>query len=29
MHFGALSQVGESIRAPGLYWHTNVAGSLA
>ncbi len=28
MHFGALSQVGESIRAPGLYWHTNVAGSL-
>ena len=28
MHFGALSLVGESIRAPGLYWHTNVAGSL-
>ena len=28
MHFAALSQVGESIRAPGLYWHNNVAGSL-
>jgi UDP-glucose 4-epimerase len=28
MHFAALSQVGESIRAPGIYWHNNVAGSL-
>jgi len=28
MHFAALSQVGESIRAPGLYWHNNVCGSL-
>lgn len=28
MHFAALSQVGESIREPGLYWHNNVAGSL-
>ena len=28
MHFAALSQVGESIRSPGLYWHNNVAGSL-
>ena len=28
MHFAALSQVGESIRAPGLYWHNNVSGSL-
>ena len=28
MHFAALSQVGESMRAPGLYWHNNVAGSL-
>ena len=29
MHFAALSQVGESMRRPGLYWHNNVAGSLA
>ncbi len=28
MHFAALSQVGESIREPGLYWHNNVSGSL-
>jgi len=28
MHFAALSQVGESMRAPGIYWHNNVAGSL-
>ena len=28
MHFAALSQVGESICAPGLYWHNNVSGSL-
>ena len=28
MHFAALSQVGESMRKPGLYWHNNVAGSL-
>jgi UDP-glucose 4-epimerase len=28
MHFAALSQVGESMREPGLYWHNNVAGSL-
>nr|WP_247651175.1 UDP-glucose 4-epimerase GalE [Roseovarius autotrophicus] len=28
MHFAALSQVGESMSAPGLYWHNNVAGSL-
>ncbi|MEX1235823.1 MAG: UDP-glucose 4-epimerase GalE [Roseovarius sp.] len=28
MHFAALSQVGEAMRAPGLYWHNNVAGSL-
>ncbi len=28
MHFAALSQVGESMRDPGLYWHNNVAGSL-
>lgn len=28
MHFAALSQVGESMRAPGLYWHNNLAGSL-
>ena len=29
MHFAALSQVGESMREPGLYWHNNVAGSLS
>ncbi|MFU8776103.1 MAG: UDP-glucose 4-epimerase GalE [Roseovarius sp.] len=29
MHFAALSQVGESMRDPGLYWHNNVAGSLS
>ena len=29
MHFAALSQVGESMAKPGLYWHNNVAGSLA
>ena len=28
MHFAALSQVGESMRDPGLYWQNNVAGSL-
>jgi len=28
MHFAALSQVGESMREPGRYWHNNVAGSL-
>ena len=28
MHFAALSQVGESIQKPGLYWHNNVLGSL-
>ncbi|MDF0602181.1 UDP-glucose 4-epimerase GalE [Psychromarinibacter sp. C21-152] len=28
MHFAALSQVGESMREPGLYWHNNVLGSL-
>ncbi len=28
MHFAALSQVGESMRIPELYWHNNVAGSL-
>jgi len=29
MHFAALSQVGESMREPGLYWHNNVCGSLS
>jgi UDP-glucose 4-epimerase len=29
MHFAALSQVGESMQKPGLYWHNNVAGSLS
>lgn len=29
LHFAALSQVGESMREPGLYWHNNVAGSLS
>ncbi len=28
MHFAALSQVGESMQKPGLYWHNNVSGSL-
>ncbi len=28
MHFAALSQVGESMRVPEIYWHNNVAGSL-
>ncbi|MFQ5439149.1 MAG: UDP-glucose 4-epimerase GalE [Paracoccaceae bacterium] len=28
MHFGALSDVGQSMQKPGLYWHNNVAGSL-
>ena len=28
MHFAALSQVGESIQKPGLYWQNNVMGSL-
>ena len=27
MHFGALSQVGESMKDPGLYWDNNVTGS--
>jgi UDP-glucose 4-epimerase len=28
MHFAALSQVGESMQQPGLYWRNNVTGSL-
>ncbi len=28
MHFAALSQVGESMAEPGLYWRNNVQGSL-
>lgn len=28
MHFAALSQVGESVKEPGKYWHNNVGGSL-
>lgn len=28
MHFAALSQVGESMHKPGLYWRNNVKGSL-
>ena len=28
MHFAALSQVGDSMRDPGRYWHVNVQGSL-
>ncbi|MGI3169640.1 UDP-glucose 4-epimerase GalE [Pseudooceanicola sp. C21-150M6] len=28
MHFAALSQVGESMKDPGLYWKNNVEGSL-
>jgi UDP-glucose 4-epimerase len=27
MHFAALSQVGESMRDPGIYWDNNVSGS--
>ncbi|NOX39569.1 MAG: UDP-glucose 4-epimerase GalE [Alphaproteobacteria bacterium] len=29
MHFGGLSDVAQSMREPGRYWHDNVAGSLA
>jgi UDP-glucose 4-epimerase len=28
MHFAALSDVGQSARDPGLYWHNNAEGSL-
>ena len=28
MHFAALSDVGQSMREPGLYWHNNACGSL-
>jgi len=28
MHFAALSQVGESVNTPGLYWENNVFGAL-
>jgi len=28
MHFAALSQVGESMQKPGMYWRTNVLGAL-
>lgn len=28
MHFGALSDVGQSMRDPWLYWHNNATGSL-
>lgn len=28
MHFAALTQVGESLQLPGLYWRNNVLGSL-
>ena len=28
MHFAALSQVGEAMQQPGLYWNNNVLGSL-
>ncbi|MBM7067140.1 UDP-glucose 4-epimerase GalE [Actibacterium sp. 188UL27-1] len=28
MHFAALSQVGESMKDPGLYWRANVLGAL-
>lgn len=28
MHFAALSQVGDSMKDPGLYWRNNVGGSL-
>ena len=29
MHFGALSDVGQSARDPGLYWKNNASGSLS
>jgi len=29
MHFAALSDVGQSMREPALYWHNNVTGSLS
>ena len=29
MHFAAFSQVGESMKDPGLYWRNNVVGSLS
>lgn len=29
LHFAALSQVGEAVRRPGLYWRNNVCGSLS
>lgn len=29
MHFAALSQVGEAMSKPGLYWQNNVCGSLS
>ncbi len=28
MHFGALTQVGESVIQPEIYWHNNLVGSL-
>jgi len=28
LHFAALSQIGEAVRNPGLYWRNNVLGSL-
>ena len=28
MHFASLSQVGESMRDPGIYWDNNVSGSV-
>ncbi len=28
LHFGALSDVGQSVREPGLYWRNNAVGSL-
>jgi len=28
LHFAALSDVGQSVREPGLYWHNNATGSL-
>ncbi len=28
VHFAALSQVGDSMREPAIYWRNNVAGSL-
>lgn len=27
LHFAALSDVGQSMREPGRYWHNNVGGS--